>query len=262
MTSRAASLALLLVLAACARGGGPAPVEYRGVGSGETSPGMAAARAPETAPEPYQGGSYSAPVTSGSVQAQELSPINPNSVSSVPLQTGEVNDPYAQAARQVPAQRPVLSPTPPPTASTQPVLAPAPTTTMAPAIDQGTGAFGWPLRGKILSGYGPKSGGRANDGINIAAPQGTPVHASKDGTVAYAGNELRSFGNMVLVRHDGGMFTVYAHLDQINVQKEQALTKGQVVGTVGQSGGVSEPQLHFEVRRGSTPLDPKKYLGK
>lgn len=249
-----ASLAILL-LAACARSGGPAPVEYRGVGAGETAPTMATL----TAPPP------------------EASPvISRESVSSVPLE--EPQDAYAQAAsRTAPPAAGTLTPAPvqqeqvlasttlPPATAAAPAPAATPASTSIPyATGQmlGSGEFGWPLRGKLLSGFGPKAGGQANDGLNIAAPLGSAVYASKDGTVAYAGNELRSFGNMVLVRHTGGMFTVYAHLDQINVSKDQAVTKGQPVGTVGQSGGVSEPQLHFEVRRGSTPLDPKKYLGR
>jgi murein DD-endopeptidase MepM/ murein hydrolase activator NlpD len=268
MKARVLSLVLLTVLAACARSGGPAPVEYRGVGSGETAPGAARTAEGYSAPEPVLGGGYMPPSSAGSVQAQDLpppsgnSPINPSSVSSVPRST-EADDAYAQVARR----DPVLSPLPQPVQSQpaapaqQPVMAPTPAVP-EPEINQGIGEFGWPLRGKILSNYGPKSGGRANDGINIAAPLGSPVYASKSGTVAYAGNELRGFGNMVLVRHDGGMFTVYAHLDSIKVAKEDSIGKGQVLGTVGKSGGVSEPQLHFEVRRGSNPLDPKKFLGK
>lgn len=268
MKARVISLVLLTALTACARSGSPAPVEYRGVGSGETGPGAVRTAENYTAPEPVLGGSYVPPSGVGSVQAQDLpppnsnSPINPSSVSSVPHST-EADDAYAQAARRDPVLSPLPQPatTQPAAPPQQPVIAPAPAVS-APEINQGIGEFGWPLRGKILSSYGPKSGGRANDGINIAAPAGTSVYASKAGTVAYAGNELRSFGNMVLIRHEGGMFTVYAHLDSIKVAKEDSIAKGQVVGTVGKSGGVSEPQLHFEVRRGSTPLDPKKYLGK
>lgn len=124
-----------------------------------------------------------------------------------------------------------------------------------------SGRFSWPLRGDIVSNFGPKAGGEHNDGINIIAPEGTSVAAVDNGVVAYAGNELRGYGNLVLVRHDGGWITAYAHLDQITVAKGQTITQGMKVGTVGRSGGVSPAQLHFELRKGSKAVDPKGYLG-
>ncbi len=121
--------------------------------------------------------------------------------------------------------------------------------------------FIWPLRGKIISGYGAKDGGLYNDGINIAAPRGAPISAAADGVIAYIGNDLKSYGNLVLIRHSGGTITAYAHLSTIHVKKGTTVKMGQTIGAVGSSGAVSTSQLHFEIRKGSKAYDPKKYLG-
>jgi murein DD-endopeptidase MepM/ murein hydrolase activator NlpD len=122
------------------------------------------------------------------------------------------------------------------------------------------GRFVWPVKGRVLGGYGPGPGGTHNDGINIAAPTGTPVIAADDGDVAYAGNELRGFGNLVLVKHGDGWMTAYAHCDKLLVHKGDRVRRGQPIARVGATGSVSEPQLHFEVRRGTRALDPAGYL--
>lgn len=121
--------------------------------------------------------------------------------------------------------------------------------------------FIWPVRGQIISSYGPKSDGLYNDGINIAAPRGTPVKAASGGTVAYVGDQLASYGNLVLIRHAGGMVTAYAHLNTVSVKAGDRVLQGQTIGSVGSTGTVYNAQLHFEVRQGKTTLDPKKYLG-
>jgi len=121
-------------------------------------------------------------------------------------------------------------------------------------------AFRWPVQGRVISGYGPKDDGLYNDGINIAAPRGTPVAAAADGVVAYVGNDLKSYGNLVLVRHGGGMMTAYAHLASANAKKGMPVRQGQVIGTVGSTGAVNAAQLHFEIRRGSKTCDPRQYL--
>lgn len=120
--------------------------------------------------------------------------------------------------------------------------------------------FIWPVKGQVISSYGPKTGGLYNDGINIAAPRGTPVRAASGGTVAYVG-EMRSYGNLVLIRHSNGMITAYAHLNNTSVKAGAKVAQGQVIGSVGSTGTVLNAQLHFEVRRGKTTLDPKQYLG-
>jgi len=122
------------------------------------------------------------------------------------------------------------------------------------------GKFSWPLQGKLISGYGTKDKGLHNDGINIAAPRGTTVKASENGVVAYAGNEIRGFGNLLLIKHDGGWVTAYAHNDQLLVKRGDKVSKGQKISKVGSTGSVSKPQLHFELRKGSTAVDPHKYL--
>ena len=121
-------------------------------------------------------------------------------------------------------------------------------------------SFRWPVRGRVIAGFGPKPNGLQNDGINLAVPEGTPVKAAEDGVVAYAGNELKGYGNLVLVRHSNGFVTAYAHASEIMVKRGDAVKRGQVIAKSGQTGNVTSPQLHFEIRKGSTPVDPSQYL--
>jgi murein DD-endopeptidase MepM/ murein hydrolase activator NlpD len=124
----------------------------------------------------------------------------------------------------------------------------------------GAAGFRWPVRGRVIAGFGPKSNGLQNDGINVAVPEGTPVKASEDGVVAYAGNELKGYGNLVLVRHSNGYVTAYAHASELLVKRGDTVKRGQVIAKSGQSGSVTAPQLHFEIRKGATPVDPSQYL--
>ena len=119
----------------------------------------------------------------------------------------------------------------------------------------------WPVAGRVVSRFGAKPGGLHNDGINIAAPRGTPVRAMNGGTVVYAGNELKGFGNLVLIRHSGGLTTAYAHLERVGVNRGDTVSKGQVIATVGTTGGVDPAQLHFEIRQGRKAIDPIRTLG-
>lgn len=131
----------------------------------------------------------------------------------------------------------------------------------APASSSaGKPAFRWPVRGRVISGFGPKPGGQQNAGINLAVPEGTSVRAAEDGVVAYSGNELKGYGNLVLVRHSNGYVTAYAHANELKVKRGDRVRRGQIIATSGQTGGVASPQLHFEIRRGSTPVDPIQYL--
>jgi len=120
--------------------------------------------------------------------------------------------------------------------------------------------FSWPVRGKILSHYGAKSGGLFNDGINIGASRGTAVKASENGVVAYAGNEVKGMGNLVIIQHSGGWMTVYAHMDSMSVRRGARVSVGQKIGTVGATGKVDRPQLHFEIRKGTKAYNPASYL--
>ena len=128
-----------------------------------------------------------------------------------------------------------------------------------PAPRAGKG-FQGPVRGRIVSSFGAKSKGLRNDGINIAAPRGTPVVAAENGVVVYAGNELRGFGNLVLVKHTGGWVSAYAHNERLTVKRGDRVRKGERIATVGSSGGVTTPQLHFELRKGRRARDPRKFL--
>ena len=120
--------------------------------------------------------------------------------------------------------------------------------------------FDWPVKGQVISKFGPIAKGRNNDGINIKAVAGTPVKAADSGVVAYAGNELKGYGNLILLKHDDGWVTAYAHNQAIKVKKGQQIVKGQQIATVGSTGGVGVPQLHFETRAGKKALNPQNYL--
>ena len=185
--------------------------------------------------------------------------------------------PVSRTAENVPAPRPHLiqptaRPTPPapklvsadpavnarvaaPTADPPNETAEAPKETVEPAS-----SFRWPVRGRVISGFGPKTGGPPNDGINLAVPEGTSIKAAEDGVVAYAGNELKGYGNLVLVRHNNGFVTAYAHASELMVKRGDQVKRGQIIARSGQTGTVSSPQLHFEIRKGSTPVDPMQYL--
>ena len=170
--------------------------------------------------------------------------------------------PY-QAARQIQTVR--RQPSPSKTASrrpsTKPSLAPAPARKPLPRPERITGTgFIWPVRGRVVSNFGPKGKGLHNDGINIVAPRGTPVRASENGVVVYAGNELRGFGNLLLIKHHGGLITAYAHTDAMVVRRGDKVQRGQIVARVGSSGNVASPQLHFEIRRGRQAIDPRVQL--
>ncbi|MDR3528021.1 MAG: M23 family metallopeptidase [Rhizomicrobium sp.] len=125
-------------------------------------------------------------------------------------------------------------------------------------------SFVWPVRGRVITDFGATTGGGRNDGINIVAASGTPIRAAADGTVSYSGNEVRNYGNLMLVRHESGYVTAYAHADHFVVGKGEYVSKGQIIGYVGDTGDVVSPQLHFELRkglRGEQPVNPRPYLG-
>lgn len=130
-----------------------------------------------------------------------------------------------------------------------------------PAVTGNAPAFRWPLPGRIISGFGPKPGGRFNDGVNLKASAGEPVRAAGDGVVAYAGDAIPGFGNLLLVKHAGGWVTAYAHNEALLVARGARVKAGEAIARAGQSGAVAEPQLHFELRRGRTPVDPAKVIG-
>jgi murein DD-endopeptidase MepM/ murein hydrolase activator NlpD len=147
-------------------------------------------------------------------------------------------------------------------ATTTPEAAAAVTETPVKTAEA-TGAlptFRWPVRGRVVTGYGAKTNGKSNDGINVAVPEGTPVKAAEDGVVAYSGNELKGYGNLILVRHSNGYVTAYAHASELLVKRGETIKRGQIIAKSGQSGEVGSPQLHFEIRKGSSPVDPLQFL--
>lgn len=176
--------------------------------------------------------------------------------SGVPAKTPVAQDRAARSAAPVPPAKtsaPVAARAP--AAQTRAAAAP-----VVADVSPSRAGFVWPVRGKIISSYGPKPGHLHNDGINIAAPRGAAVAAAADGTVAYVGDGLASYGNLVLLRHPNGLVTAYAHLDRVHVKRGATVKRGQAIGTVGSTGTVANPQLHFEVRRGIESLDPARYL--
>ena len=135
----------------------------------------------------------------------------------------------------------------------------AATTLSTPRPTDGLG-FIWPAKGALVERFGLVSSGVQNDGINIAGTAGDAVRAAYDGEIAFVGSGLKSFGNMVLIKHKDGWITAYAHLGEIAVKEGDRIRKGAPIGTMGQSGKVQNPQLHFQLRKSRTPVDPVPYL--
>lgn len=164
-----------------------------------------------------------------------------------------------QQQQQQAAVRVVPSVPAAPATPTAPVVA-APVSAAPVAGPASAAGFSWPVQGKVIAKFGATADGLRNDGINIAAPEGAPVMAAADGTVAYAGNQLRGFGNLILVRHQNGLITAYAHNQSMLVEKGAKVKRGDVIARVGSTGSVDKPQLHFEIRKGEQAVDPMKYL--
>jgi murein DD-endopeptidase MepM/ murein hydrolase activator NlpD len=185
-------------------------------------------------------------------------PVKTERIARAPSPESSEAEPKIAEARS----KPVVSETPTETASARKVdttataSIPPATDTKAVASDEGRPEFRWPARGRIIQGF--TSGG--NDGINIAVPEGTQVKAAEGGVVAYAGSELKGYGNLVLIRHPNGYVSAYAHNGELDVKRGDQVKRGQTIAKSGQSGNVGSPQLHFELRKGSTPVDPTRYL--
>lgn len=180
---------------------------------------------------------------------EESRPSSPAEPSPPPVAAENVvTEPTPKSESDVPAPR-----SKPITQASRAVPAPAP---------RSGKLLSWPVAGRILSEFGPKEGGLRNDGINIAMPRGAKVKAAENGVVAYAGDDIRAFGNLLLIKHADGLMTAYAHLERMLVKRGESVKRGQLIATVGSSGGVTTPQLHFEVRRKSEPVNPRKYLPK
>lgn len=233
-------------------------------------PGQEVAMAQASVNPPVSVPVAAAPPPAGGITVQEIPPASvpavpatvPSPAASPPV-AASPSPPQSQAqppaapqqAEPVPSGAGVL---PPPIA---PVDPPPPQTAALPPTRAGSGQFLWPAKGRLISGFGSKPGGQHNDGINIEVAHGAPVRAAESGTVIYAGNELKGYGNLLLVRHAGGWVTAYAHNDQLLVRRGAQVARGQVIAQAGSSGGVGSPQVHFEIRRGREAVDPMRYLG-
>jgi murein DD-endopeptidase MepM/ murein hydrolase activator NlpD len=219
--------------------------------SGTSAPGAGSWGAPAAAP-------------SGVISHAPLSPVQSSGSGVMPAPV--TSEPVEELNKPTPPSQPVLTTvktSAPQQRNTQQMAAlpppvPAPANKPAPSEEDLSNApdFVWPVQGPVVSSFGPKGQGLSNDGVNIAAPKGAPVVAAAGGIVVYAGNEMKGFGNLVLIRHEQGWVTAYAHLDRIVVAKDGVVAKGDMIGTVGKTGNVPSPQLHFEVRHESKPLDP------
>jgi murein DD-endopeptidase MepM/ murein hydrolase activator NlpD len=208
--------------------------------------------------------------------SSSLAALPPQSQPAAPPQAPRPEAPAAGPGPLPPVVSTPLSPAtaPPPAAEAVPPpasIAPAAPSAVAPpespapsaatpAPSRSNSAFLWPVKGRVLAAFGSKGDGTHNDGINIGAPKGAAVQAADAGVVAYVGNELRGYGNLILIKHPNGWISAYAHCDLILVKRGEKVTRGQVIARVGSTGNVSEPQLHFELRRGNRPVDPRELM--
>lgn len=257
------------MVASGAASGGAVPLTPQGSPAGRGSV-QSAELPPPGSPTSPSGGISATPLPPPSKPAGTAEPA-PAQIAQAPAGDTTYQPGQAPTMLRPPGAKP--TPTPIPAPSAAPSAAPAPQQEVATAPPpkpepkaeaatppRGGARFLWPVKGKLISGFGPKPDGLHNDGLNIAAPKGTAVVAADNGVVAYAGNELRGFGNLLLLKHSDGWITAYAHLDKIEVERGATVKRGQVIARVGQTGGVSSPQLHFELRKGSQAVDPSDQM--
>lgn len=219
-----------------------APGTSSGTGKGVTVDELQPLPAPTSSTKPASG------TLSRSEPASSPSTTSVLSTSNEPPSTAQATEPLNKPSEVSKARSSGFTPT---SAS----VSTAPLTPVAH-----TGGFSWPIEGKIISRFGPRKGGLYNDGINIAAPEGTAIKAASDGVVVYSGNELRGYGNLLLIKHDAGFVTAYAHTAKNLVQKDAVIRKGDTIAYVGKTGHVSSPQLHFSIRKDRKALNPEKHL--
>ncbi len=183
------------------------------------------------------------PLITASTSSKPTTATQPSAAPSAPVQLASLPSP---ALTQEP--RP-----------TEPIKTPS-VASVQEDVEVSSEKFRWPVRGRIISDFGTKPGGGKNEGVNLAVPEGTPVKAAGDGTVIYSGNELKGYGNLVLVRHSEGWVSAYAHNSELKVKRGDKIRRGDVIGLAGATGSVSQPQVHFELRKGNKPVDPLKHL--
>lgn len=181
-------------------------------------------------------------------QAQQVASTSPSQTLATP--SAAPTPPAAPAVSQDVAPAPVAQ------QPTQTALAPADAAPSASTASTAGDKFRWPLSGRVITDFAASRG----TGINIESPEGTSVRAAENGEVIYVGNAVEGYGNLILIKHDNGYVSAYAHLKTIGVAKGDAVARGDAIGTVGMTGSVTRPQLHFELRRGATPVDPMPLL--
>ena len=219
--------------------------------------------APLAAPGRTSATPVAAPEAVASASGAPLAPIVPGSSKAEPRAAEPVKPVAPVAAAPEPIKVPARPASPVIEASASASAPTAGRNLVAPDVGMPSRdgrSFQWPLRGQIVSEFGAKAGGLHNDGINIAATQGVAVRASEAGVVVYAGNEVRGFGNLLLIRHADGWMTAYAHVDEMLVKRDEHVRRGQTIAKVGRTGNVTTPQLHFEIRRGTRSVNPREFL--
>ena len=246
-------LALPRATRAVARRGEP-PAETSSYANGEPALTVAAIEAEPAAPARMKRVNHTSSVAASPAPRVRVEPVG--TAPPVQAEAAPPEPPRSPAPRVARAEPEATPPAP-----TLYALARQPDTNGVP-LPPTRNTFLWPIEGRVISGFGAKPGGKHNDGINIAVPVGSEVRASQGGVVAYAGNELRGYGNLVLLRHDGGWMTAYAHNETLLVGKGDVVRRGQVISRSGRSGGVSRPQAHFEIRRDGEPQDPLRLLSR
>jgi murein DD-endopeptidase MepM/ murein hydrolase activator NlpD len=222
-------------------------------GSAKDRVRQAGAKTPEAKPDPKLAKAQPKPEPAKQAAKPELQNLGAVQPVKPALKAAEAQKPAQIEIAKTPAKSSAKEPEQ--TASIAPqatAYAPAPATAAAQPV-----GFRWPAKGRVIAGFGGSGG---NEGINIAVPEGTSVKAAEDGTVAYAGSEVKGYGKLVLIRHDNGYVSAYAHNGEIAVKHGQKVKRGDTIAKSGQTGNVTSPQLHFEIRKGATPIDPMPHL--
>ena len=206
-------------------------------------------------PEPVRQAKAEPPKPVKVAKVEPAKPIKPEPVKVTKVEPVKPVKPEPQKVASVEPAKPVAAPAPKVEAkAAAPVEEPKATGALPsePAAE-----FRWPARGRVIAGFGANGG---NEGINISVPEGTPVKAAESGTVTYSGSEVKGYGNLVLIKHDNGYVSAYAHNGELSVKRGEKVKRGQVIAKAGQTGNVTSPQLHFEIRKGQTPVDPTAFL--
>lgn len=247
---------------------------------GTSAPAIeSAAAAPAAAPSPPAESVTSAPAVSAEAAKPEPVKTEPAKTEPGKTETAAAAAPDAPKVLNAPAVAEAPAATPAPAAETAPAAAPAQpeqkvaaldtksATDAAPAAPEAksastTGRLRWPVQGRVISTFGPRTDGTHNDGVNLSVPLGTDVHAAESGEVIYVGDELKAYGRLVLLRHDNGWVTAYAHNEELLVTRGKKVARGDVIAKAGKTGPVDQPQVHFELRQDSKAVDPTSFMEK